>query len=85
MHFGTNSPRENKSEEEIATEIIDLAIEMKTTCNEVMISSIVPRNDDLNPKGMNINKILISLCDFHLIDNNFNIKNDKHLNAGTCT
>ena len=34
LHFGTNSLRENKSEEEIATEIIDLAIEMKTTSNE---------------------------------------------------
>ena len=49
---------------------------MKTMSNEVMISSIAPRNDNLNRKGMNVNKIS------HLIDNNFNIKNDKHLNAG---
>ena len=59
LHFGTNSLRGNKSEEEIATEIIDLAIEMKTTTNEVMISSIAPRNDNLNPKGINVNKILV--------------------------
>ena len=80
LHFGTN-----KSEEEIATEIVDLAIEMKTTTNEVMISSIAPRNDNLNPKGINVNKILVSLCksiNFHFIDNNFNIKKDKHLNTG---
>ena len=85
LHFGTNSLRGNKSEEEIATEIIDLAIEMKTTTNEVMISSIAPRNDNLNPKGINVNKILVSLCksnNFHFIDNNFNIKKDKHLNTG---
>ena len=49
---------------------------MKTTSNEVMISSVVPRNDNLNQKGTSVNKILISLCDsknFHFIDN-FNIK-----------
>lgn len=84
LHFGTNSLRGNKSAEDIAKEIIEIGIDMKTTKNEIMISGIVPRNDKLNTKGMEVNDFLCSLCsiyNFYFIDNHKNIKRDKHLNS----
>ena len=50
LHCGTNDLRGNKSAEEIATNIINLAKEMKSEKNEVMVSGIIPRNDHLNEK-----------------------------------
>ena len=50
--------------------------------NEVMISGIAPRRDNLNAKGMSVNKILSSFCtekNLLYIDNS-NIRTDRHLN-----
>ena len=44
LHYGRNLPREEKTEEEIMTEIISTAVEMKTE-NDVMTSIILPRKD----------------------------------------
>ena len=54
-HCGTNDLRSDKSSEEIATSIIDLAKDIKTDENNVIISSIVTRSDALNTKGMEVN------------------------------
>ena len=82
LHSGTNDLRSTKQPMDIATEIIQLALEMKTENNEVMVSGIVPRRDKLNGKGLEVNKCLISLCsvnNFHFI-NNANINTATHLN-----
>ena len=49
-----------------------------------MISGIVPRRDKFNDKGIEVNKVLCSLCstyNFHFIDNK-NVKIESHLNMG---
>ena len=82
LHSGTNDLRSTKQPMDIAAEIIELATEMKTGDNEVMVSGIVPRRDKLNGKGLAVNKCLISLCsvnNFHFI-NNANINKETHLN-----
>ena len=81
LHCGTNDLRSNKQPKEIATEIIDVALDLKTVENEVMISVIVPRSDHLNNKGMEVNKYLL-LCKenhFNFIDNS-NIDTKTQLN-----
>ena len=62
LHCGTNDLRGNKSPEEIATNIINLAKEMKSEKNEVMVSGIIPRNDNLNDKGIDVNNFLNTHC-----------------------
>ena len=82
LHVGTNDLRENKSAKEIALNTIELAIDLKTEINDIMLSSIIPRNDKLNEKGAEVNNILKSLCsthNFHIIDNS-NISKLNHLN-----
>ena len=81
LHCGTNSLRENKLAERIARDIIELAHDMKTDNNEIMISGIVTRNDKWNAKGEQVNEYLTSLCSLHNYNyiNNSNIKK-HHLN-----
>ena len=77
LHCGSN-----KQPNEIAKEIADLAIDLKTEKNDVMVSSIAPRRNKLNQKGINVNNLLFSLFlehNIHLIDNS-NIETDIHLN-----
>ena len=81
-HFGTNNLRSPKSADQIAREIVNIGLEIKTDQNEVVISSITHRNDKLNAKGSDVNKLLKSLCnDYSLgfIDNG-NIRRN-HLNS----
>ena len=82
LHVGTNDLRESKSAKEIASSIIDLATDLKTENNNIMLSSITPRNDKLNEKGAEVNSHLKSLCSIHnftFIDNS-NIIKSYHLN-----
>ena len=51
LHVGTNDLREKKTAREIATNITELAIDLKTDKNESMISGIIPRNDKLDDNG----------------------------------
>ena len=82
LHMGTNDLKNPKSAKEIATEIVELAIDMKTEQNEIMISGIVPRRDNLNEKAIEVNRFLQSSCstyNFYFIDNG-NINRETHLN-----
>ena len=54
---GTNDLRDQKAATEIAKEIVELAIDMKTEKNDIMISGIIPRRDNLNGKAMEVNKL----------------------------
>ena len=81
LHCGTNDLRSSKPAEIIAKEIRDLAHDLKTQENEVMVSGLVPRGDRLNAKANEVNKVLTSLCaddNLYFIDN-WNIDARKHL------
>ena len=49
-HTGTNDLKSTKSAMEISDEIIKLALDIKTDENEVVVSGILARNDDMNTK-----------------------------------
>ena len=82
LHCGTNDLRSNKQPNVIAKDITDLAMDLKTEENDVMVSCIAPRRDNLNQKAIKVNELLQSLCsnhNIHTIDNS-NIKTNFHLN-----
>ena len=58
LHCGSNDLRSDKSSEEIATSIINLAKYIKLDENNVISSSIVTRSDALNTKGMEVNAMI---------------------------
>ena len=58
IHVGTNDLRSTKTPMEIAEEIGNMAHDVKTEKNNVTISGITPRNDDLHIKGCKINDLL---------------------------
>ena len=62
LHTGTNDLRFEKSPSEIAGEIIDLGVSLKTPENEIVISSIIIRGDKLNSKATTVNEILYKKC-----------------------
>ena len=83
IHTGVNNLRTKKSPEVIADEIIKLACSIKTTSNEVVISTLVERGDGLKFKGQQVNEFLISKCvarNIYYI-NNSNINARQHLNS----
>ena len=51
IHSGTNDLKNRSSPEEIARDIIKLTTSCKTQTNKVILSSIVPRYDNLNKKA----------------------------------
>ena len=80
LHVGTNDLRSKKSAEEIGNEI-SLANTIKTTDNEVIVSSIVARDGSLNQKSNEVNKFLKLKCDkSFLLCDNLNISKN-HLNG----
>ena len=67
----------------IAEDIVNLARDIKTNSNDVVISGLVARNDDLQFKGQQVNEYLVSKCierNLFFIDNN-NINPRQHLNS----
>ena len=61
LHVGTNDLSSNKSPEHISLDILNLANSLKLDNNTVVVSSIVPRDDE-NKKANEINIILEELC-----------------------
>ena len=81
LHTGTNDLRADKSAEDIAENIIGLANELKTNENDVLISTILCRNDELNAKGLEVNNFLKMKCmnlSLTVIDNTC-ITSNKHI------
>ena len=65
IHTGTNDPSSNSTPTEIATNIMDLAVDINKKLNQlcdVIISSIIARGDQLQQKAFNVNKELKELC-----------------------
>ena len=87
IHVGTNDLRSHQNPETIARNIEEVANNSKTDTNKVLISSIVPRRDNLNGKGRHVNMFLKKFCmenDFCYV-NHGNIKSRQHCNLyGEC-
>ena len=83
LHTGSNDLRSTKSPNEISDEIVKLALDIKTDKNEVIISSIVCRGDELNEKALKVNDFLKIKTDKYALGymNNSNICVDTHLNG----
>ena len=58
LHHGTNDLNGNSTSEEIADKILHLAASIKTSKNQVFVSSLVIRKDKLNKKGNEANELL---------------------------
>ena len=61
IHCGTNNLKMDDSPEAIAEKTIELAKSVKSTTNEVVISSIIPRRYKL-AKGSKVNGIVENFC-----------------------
>ena len=82
LHAGTNELIKKKTANNIASDIVKLELELKTENNEVMVSSLICRNDDLHQKGKQVNIILKEECasyDILFIEHSNILK--KHLNG----
>ena len=94
LHCGTNDLSSKQTPAEIASNIVALATEMKDEENEILVSGLVSRNDELNGKAIEVNKFLSRKCSFQNITfiDNSNIDERCHLNGsglhlnygGTC-
>ena len=58
LHVGTNEQNSELLPERIAKSIVDVAENIKSEKRSASISSVVPRNDDLNNKVSEVNKEL---------------------------
>ena len=82
LHTGTNSLRGERTPEDLAEEIIDLATSLKSDENEIVISEIIARRDQLNEKVSKVNDILRMKSSEMIIGfiSHNNINTDIHLN-----
>ena len=81
LHVGTNDLRSDTSEQQIATDIVNLATSLKTDKNEICVSSITARRDQLKNKAEKVNDYLRIKCsqvNLHFIRHN-NIRSEMHL------
>ena len=83
LHTGCNDLISAKTPDEISDEIVRLALDLKNDENDVIISGIIARNDELNEKGKKVNDLLKIKCnsnDLGFMDHS-NILAHKHLNG----
>ena len=62
LHVGTNDLNSEKTASQISNSIIDLANSLKNETNNIHVSLIFPRNDNLNNKVNEVNNRLINMC-----------------------
>ena len=62
IHCETNNFKMDESPEGITEKTTELAKSVKSTTNEVVISSIIPRRDKLADKGSKVNGIVENFC-----------------------
>ena len=63
LQFGTNNMKTKGTAQEIANQLIDLAEDISTHTNKVVISSILPRGDEYNEKVEEVNYLLELYCE----------------------
>ena len=83
IHVGTNDLPGNKNSDAIANEIVEFANSIKTSENNVVVSSIVSRKDRFNNKAKEVNKKLKDKCEEHNLQliQHHNINPFCHTNA----
>ena len=83
LHVGTNDIRSEDTPLEIVNKIIEMALSLSTKENDVMVSGLCKRGDDLNKKIKQVNSILKKKFNqmgmFYI--SNENIDESKHLNG----
>ena len=62
LHVGTNDLRSDSSSKEIAKSVMDIATNMKTEENDIIVSSIISRGDGYNEKAGTVNEHLMKFC-----------------------
>ena len=62
LHCGTNDLSSERTASQIARSIIELALTLKSEDNKILISLIVPRNDNLDNKANEVKSRLIYMC-----------------------
>ena len=65
IHIGTNDLPGNKNTDEIANKIVGFTNSIKTSENNVVVSSIVSRKDRFNNKAKEVNENLKDKCEEH--------------------
>ena len=80
IHVGTNDLPGNKNSDEIANEIVEFTNLIKTSENNVVVSSTVSRKDRLNNKAKEVNENLKDKCEEHSLQliQHYNINPFKH-------
>ena len=84
IHVGTNNLRSDQDRETIVRNVVDVANNSKTDMKKILISSIVPRRDNLNGNVHQVNIFLKKFCmqnDFAYV-NHGHIKPRQHCNYG---
>ena len=61
LHCGTNDSNSDRTSSQIAKEIIDPALSLKSDKNRISISRLTPRSDKLNNKASEVNNRLINV------------------------
>ena len=82
FHIGTNDVPSDKSAEDVAKSIVELALSAKSASCDVSISNILVRKDRHQSKCQEVNDHLKEICvekNINLIDHSKNIK-PQHLN-----
>ena len=82
IHAGTNNLRSDAPANQIADDIIKLAMQVKGNDNDVMVSGLTTRVDGLSKKAQEVNLALVDECSKYSIHfiNNQNIEG-CHLNG----
>ena len=83
LHVGTNDLNSEETASQISNSIIDLANSLKNETNNIHVSLIVPRNDNLNNKVNEVNNRLINMCEqrnIKIINHSDTIDRSRHLN-----
>ena len=83
MHVGTNDLKSVKSDGQISSPVIDLALSLKSETNDVIISLIVLRKNSLNNNAQKVNSRIINMCGKRgiiFIDHIDTIDIERHLN-----
>ena len=62
LHCGRNILNSDRTSSQIAKEIIDLALSLKSEKNRISISLLTPRSDKLNDEASEVNNHLINMC-----------------------
>ena len=75
IHVGTNNLRSDKDRETIVRNVVDVANNSKNDIKKILISSIVPRRDNLKGKVRQVNIFLKNLC----MENDFSYVNHGNI------